>query len=132
MASKWDNPCGAWKYLDSEPKKYGTYRKPNELVNELPPIGSMVYVESTYTSFDEKGMYFTYKLDNGPNYVDGHGTPRLFKVISYSKGIDNPFNKQNRVQLESTSKNGRVVKVDVYTYLVATGSMRLRIAYEQN
>jgi len=108
---------------------YGPYRESNEIINPLPPIGEKVYVYEKRVFYkrrgdDERG-YVSYIPSRNINFRDSWEKPIVFEIAAYTRGIDNPLDKKNRVVLKASFRSGYVMESTLLTELIATGLYKL-------
>ena len=95
--------------------------------NQLPPVGTNVIIHEKCVyerARGEEKVTCVYKPSMG--YRDVYNYPLVFKVERYTKGIENPLDSRNNICLVRKTKDGRTVRAQIRTILVATGSMLLQ------
>lgn len=105
----------------------GDLQRVTTVVNPLPPIGSKVIVQEL-RCFDRDwgdGRFVYMRTDN-PNFTDAWGKPRELKVKGYTKGIENPLDPTNYVQLEFDVAGNKRTCYEK-TMFLTSGSMRLAV-----
>ena len=100
------------------------YDRPTQ-VNPLPPVDSYVIIHELHIFERARGndhVWTTYVPADG-KFADPWAVPKVFRVCSYSKGIDNALDTHNELKLEWTAPCGVIETITVRAYLIATGSM---------
>lgn len=120
----------AWKVFN-EITSYGELKDENEQVNELPPVGSRVVVLEKHVYERAQGdnkILAIYRTDDSFHVRERGAYNKIYRVESYSKGIDNIYASNNLILLKD-ERTG--VRQSIKASSVATGSMKLRIIDEE-
>jgi len=106
--------------------KYGVFRKKNEIVNELPAVGSKVIIAEKIVYYKKVGTmdrnYVSVIPSKNPNHRDVWNQPFVYTVVSYTKGIEHPLDPQNKILLETILPSGYVKKIVLDVIHITTGS----------
>ncbi len=105
----------------------GVYREQIECLRPLPEIGSLVVVYESYSySRAFRGVIADFRPSKNPCFRDAWGQPRVFKVMEYTLGIDNPLDKNNIVVLKAF-ENDKIPEARIPTCWISCGSNALYV-----
>lgn len=112
----------------------GELRTINEQINELPAVGSEVFIYENVLLPErakrKTGLVTQYLPSD--SYRNAFGEPLTFKVDSYTKGIETPLDDDNWISLIKESKSSTLYRTSIKTVLVATGHFKLVPINEHN
>lgn len=123
--------------LRKESENWGVRREAHEIVNQLPDIGSLVVVLQKNSYVFARGkdnpdkITGTYTVAPEHKYQDIPettllSTAKIYTVIGYTDGAQNPWAKSNKVILEYKSHN-RYFRVFLPTVEVVCGFKKLAL-----
>lgn len=113
-------------YERDSPVGKGIMYEHTPVLNQLLPVGSYVIIEELILIQRENSVHDrTYYRAAGGRYRDIWGTPKVFKVVEYTHGIDHPLDPHNYVKLEYERVDGTKCIIDEPTLYLASGSRRM-------
>ena len=118
-------------YRKEQLVKYGAKKRPGEVVQELPPVNTVIRLYQTIYSDREKMSFGSYGREHllpATGCRTESGRERYWQVIGYTKGIENPCKANNHMMVKCV--NPEVVHKSIQSYPViqiSYGILRVKI-----